>query len=84
MSKYFKFIYKSKSHPEIKYVQGDNVKLFKYNPKSKYGEFEISGVIETGFIKSINLQSYEIFLTSPTASVFSVEIYETEEEACGT
>lgn len=82
MSKYFKFIYKNKSNPEIKYVQGDQVKLFKYNPKSKYGEFEISGVVETGYIKTINLSAYEIFLTSVTPTIFSVEIFETEEETC--
>ena len=84
MSKYFKFIYKSKSNPEIKYVQGDFVKLFKYSPKTKFGEFEISGVVETGFIRSINLHAYEVFLTSPSSSVFSVEIFETEEEVCAT
>lgn len=81
MIKYFKFIYKNKINPEIKYVHGNEVKLFKYNPKSKHGEFEISGVIESGFIKSINLSAYEIFLTSSTSSIFCVEIFETEEEA---
>ncbi len=81
MNKYFKFIYKNKNMHEIKYVQGNEVKLFKYNPKSKYGEFEVSGIVETGYIKNINLGSYEVFLTSPTSGIFAVEIFESEEEA---
>lgn len=79
--KYFKISYKSKQQMETKYIDSRDLKTFKYNHKSKYLEFEINANMEAGFLKTaLNLSSFETFLTSTTSGIFSIEIFETEDE----
>ena len=80
--KYFKFTRKTKIKHETKYLHAKDLKAFKFDHKVKYIEIEIHDLMEVGFIKLINLMDLEIFLTSPSSGIFSIDLFETEEEAC--
>lgn len=78
--KYFKLAHKNKSKSEIRYLLASDLQDFKYDTKTKYLEIEIRNIREAGFAKSLNLVNFEIFLTSPSAAIFSIDLVETEEE----
>jgi hypothetical protein len=80
--KFFKITYKTKTQMETKYLDSKDLKSFKYNHKSKYIEFEIHGNIESGFLKILNISALEIFLTSLQSGIFTLELFEDEEETC--
>lgn len=79
--KYLKITYKSKHHLETKYLNANGLKNLNFNHKNKHVEIEVNGLMETGFIKTLNLSSFEMFLTCKDAGVFQIEVFELEEEA---
>lgn len=80
--KYFKFTRKTKTKHETKYLHAKDLKAFKFDHRVRYLEIEIHDLLEVGFIKLINLMDLELFLTSQIAGIFSIDLFETEEEAC--
>ena len=80
--KYFKVIYKSKNNHETRLIKDCDFGSVKYNHKTKYFDFEVNKNPEGGFIKDFKLSSLEIFLTSPNGGIFTLEVFETEEETC--
>lgn len=78
--KYLKITHKNKNKSEIRYLPSTDLKDFRYDPKSKYLELEIRNILESGFAKLLSLVNFEIFLTSPSPSIFSIELVDSEEE----
>ena len=79
--KYFKFTRKTKIKYETKYLHAKDLKALKFDHKSKYIEVEIHDLLEVGFIKLVNLMDLELFLTSQGPGIFSIDLFETEEES---